>query len=546
MRLHCFPARPVVFVLLGFLAVLPAGCGAGGGDGDGVSGQPPPPLPSCANAGGPPITIEGDVRYERLVLSPTGIGPTTEMRDARFADVEIRHAVSDVCYGRDHTDANGHYSLVVLPPTGEPLKVVLLSRTSEHTDFEITVHNRNPPSGTIHDNNAVHTHEVDGFSATGNQTVDVDIPYGTGAVRPSIGFGILDVMLTCAAQVNAAASITLPELHVYCMLGNNAAIGGSSAYSHARRSISILGGAAGSEDTTDTDYFDDAVLAHEFGHFVERSTSHSQSRGGPHAGERLEPAFAWSEGQATGFGCLLLADSLYVDSMSTNGGISFAFDVENAVTQDPTGIGGELTCAEIVWDLGDGAGGIADTDGDAIALPLSDLYAAMMAIDPFTDGAYVGAFLQRIESGTSLTAGQIGALMIAPEPQGITYPLVGGDVWPTPIAVGGSDSGTCDARLSTMNVPGTNTLAASAWYRLSVPVGSTVTIDLTISSIAGSGDNLDLYLFRNTDVVNAVASSRNPGAASESIGPTSLTAGEYIIVVEAVTGNRADYTLEVN
>ena len=545
MRLRCLPIRLLVALLLCVGGLPLTGCGSAGG-GDDASPQPPPPLPACATAGGSPILVDGEIRYERLVLTGGGLGPATEMRAARFVDVEIRNAVTNDCYGRDHTNATGHFSMMIFPPVGHPLKVVVASRTSEHPEFDITVHDRNPPTGTLHDNGAVHTHEVDGFSATGNQTVDVDVPYGSGSVRPSIGFGILDVLLSCAAQVNATLGTPLPELHVYCTLGNNAAVGGSSFYNHSRRSIVVLGGAAGLEDSTDTDYFDDAVLAHEFGHFVERSTSHSQSRGGPHSGERLEPAFAWSEGQATGFGCLLLGNPHYVDSLSTSGGLQFEFNVENVVAGDPAGIGGEPTCAEIVWDLGDGAGGIADTDADGVALPLSELYGALQGISPFTDAAYIGTFLKRIESGTSLTAAQLGALMATPEAQGITYPLVGGDVWPKPIAVGGSDSGQCDARLSTMSAPGTKTLDASAWYRLSIPADTVVTIDLTISPIAGTSDNLDLYLYSNTDVINAIASSRMGGMAAESIGPISISAGEYIIVVEALPDHRADFTLEIN
>ena len=51
---------------------------------------------------------------------------------------------------------------------------------------------------------------------------------------------------------------------------------GTSLRIVAGETFTILGGSAGNLDTTDTDYFDDGVIAHEFGHFVEFNMSASR------------------------------------------------------------------------------------------------------------------------------------------------------------------------------------------------------------------------------------------------------------------------------
>jgi hypothetical protein len=92
-------------------------------------------------------------------------------------------------------------------------------------------------------------------------------------------------------------------------------------------------------------------------------------------------------------------------------------------------------------------------------------------------------------------------------------------------------------------------LSSSHWYHLTLATGTTVTIDLAITPIAGSGDDLDLFLFTNQEVaVYPVASSVHTGATAEQIQVT-LPAGTYVVRVEANcggAGNHASYVLSVN
>jgi len=537
--LRAFRATPVVAAAL--LLLLAGGCGAAGGGGGGAK-----PAGPCGSGGGPLITVSGQVHYVRLVLGAGGIGPATQTRPARFIDVEVREPGGGACFGRTSTDATGAYSLVVDPPAGSSIEVLALSRTLADPQRDVFVHEANPPFYDSHSETDVYQYASAPFTAT-TTSVGITVPYTGGpANRPAIGFGLADTLITCWDEARAALGAVLPRCHAYTRLGNNFTLGQTSYYSPGVRALAFLGGSTGLPDNSDTDYFDDAVVAHEFMHFLNRNVGYAMSRGGAHGGELLEPNFAWSEGLATGFGCLLLRDPEYVDSTSTNGGLLFRWNIENitAGQSDNGTIGDEASVSEIVYDLGDGGAGPSDGDADGVNVPYSALLAALASMDPQTDAPYVGLFLDRVVAMSALTAGDMASFLGGPpEDQQISYPLAGGDVWPTAIGIGGMATGTCDA---TVPNPCRGYLA-SRWFQLTLATAQVVTIDLSITPIPGTADDLDLYLVPNSDVNYNLASSTNSGSNPESIN-ISLTAGTYIIRVEAdcAGANRAGFTLTVH
>lgn len=65
------------------------------------------------------------------------------------------------------------------------------------------------------------------------------------------------------------------------------------------RGLYILGGRHGDTSTQDTDHFDQCVIVHEYGHFLEDIYGHSDSPGGLHNGNFvIDPRLSWSEGWA--------------------------------------------------------------------------------------------------------------------------------------------------------------------------------------------------------------------------------------------------------
>ncbi|MDF1699736.1 MAG: pre-peptidase C-terminal domain-containing protein [Planctomycetota bacterium] len=552
------PRAPALLVLLLSAALLLASCGSSGGD----TAPAGPSITTCGGAfgpcgggTGPVITIQGRILYERLLYTTSGLGPGSETRPARHIDVEVRSVGGGTCFGRASTDANGDYALLVTPDAGTQIEVAVFSRTSVSAAHDLTVHEADPPSFNVHSQNDVFCAASTAFTAQ-SRTVDLTVPYGNDPVRrPSIGFGLIDTLVGQVDGVQAALGRNLPALHAYTRIGNNASIFNTSYYSHGLQSIAILGGAAGLPDTTDTDYFDEAIVAHEFHHFVDRSISHSWSRGGAHGGQPLEPAFAWSEGLSTGFGQLMLGSRFYVDTSGTNSAfpasVLFSLDVENALLYDNNGIGDEFTMAEILWDLADDSTPAGDADADGVNVPVADLYAAIDTFDPATDGPYVGLFLQRLVAASAAidTAGMASFLdgSTGPEDQMISFPPTGSDVFPTPITVGGMHSSSVSSIPVGLGTPNPcRQLASSHWYHLNLAAAATVAIQLSITPTGGSGDDLDLFLHTNQDAFTAIAESTS-GGASETIN-ISLPAGTYIIRVEADCGsnNAASYTLTVN
>src|SRR6188474_508514 len=81
--------------------------------------------------------------------------------------------------------------------------------------------------------------------------------------------------------------------------------------------------------TSDDDGYDDTVILHEIGHFVEDMYGRSDSPGGSHDGSPTDPNLAWSEGCSTYFGMAVRGRPFYMDS---NSGGGWGYDAEETVT----------------------------------------------------------------------------------------------------------------------------------------------------------------------------------------------------------------------
>ena len=104
------------------------------------------------------------------------------------------------------------------------------------------------------------------------------------------------------------ASFVAPKVTVYWKAGLNPySYFGSptsliSFYQSGQRKLYILGGYNGNVKTVDTDHFDNSIILHEYGHFLEDVYAISESPGGSHSGAAtIDPRLAWSEGWANFF-----------------------------------------------------------------------------------------------------------------------------------------------------------------------------------------------------------------------------------------------------
>lgn len=279
---------------------------------------------SCITNGtctGSTITIVGHAFYERRELTATdGLGgkdlggPHADgsfpIRDAEYQVIkngELFHCGS--------TGSDGSYSFPV-PDDGDAYTLRVNSR-SYSADNKVSVL-ESPHTGRFYSLPIT-------FNASGASPKTVDVPRATynGEVKGG-AFNILDQIYKANLFLkNEVAGFSLSKkLTAYWKLGHNPAVyfggdadSGLSFYLTNTDSLYILGGIQGDVQNSDTDHFDDSVILHEYGHFIEDNYSASHSPGGSHNGRQvIDPRLAWSEAFATFFMSQVLGTSLYRDS----------------------------------------------------------------------------------------------------------------------------------------------------------------------------------------------------------------------------------------
>lgn len=142
-----------------------------------------------------------------------------------------------------------------------------------------------------------------GFDENGNAMGNV--------ARQSAPFAILRIVKSAADKLEAInANITMPTLNLYWSGDNLAAVGdkalGQISTSHYAGSGTFPGVFILGKADADTDEFDQGVIGHEFGHYLQAQLSFSDNPGGGHSGGQYKDAsLAYGEGYGTAVGGLL-------------------------------------------------------------------------------------------------------------------------------------------------------------------------------------------------------------------------------------------------
>jgi hypothetical protein len=131
---------------------------------------------------------------------------------------------------------------------------------------------------------------------------------------------------------------------------------------------------------TDTDEFDQHVLAHEFQHYLEDAVSRTDTVGGDHSlSENLDMRVAFSEGFSNAFSAMVLTGlvddpEIYRDSLGSAQGSEGWFDMETEEWGTP-GWYNEASVHRIAWDLFDTVSDGAD--GDAVSVGFGPMFDVM-------------------------------------------------------------------------------------------------------------------------------------------------------------------------
>jgi len=376
-------------------AALLSACGGGGGGG---GGAPPPPT----------VTISGRITFDRIPFDTVlnnGLNPAIVVNSpARQVTVQAIAATGQTVLATGTTDSSGNYSLSVPSNTSLFIRArAEMIKTDAAPTWNFSVRN-NTTAGT---NDALYA--IDGSPASSgaaNSTRDLNAPTGFGTnsytgERAAAPFAILDTVFRAKELVlTATPNAAFPELRLFWSPNNRPTVGrfcpddgdiGTSSYivfangelddcnKPNADGIYVLGDFA--NGSGDTDEFDQSVIAHEFGHYVEDRFGRTDSIGGDHGGSEtpLDLRVAFGEGWGNAFSAMSLGNPVYRDSQQ---GMQTEFFLDLEADDDLNeGWFSEISVGEILWDLFDAT----NEAGDTVALGFQPLFAVMTGAQVTTD-----------------------------------------------------------------------------------------------------------------------------------------------------------------
>lgn len=519
----------------------------------------------------PPVTVSGTVTYTRAKISTELFKldhSDTVNLPARGVVVRIVDAGNQAILAAGVTSDTGAYSFSV--PGNTSVSVQLEARLLRDGNQPLPRWNVRVQNGTG-TSLTPYRYNSPAFNSTSGSG-DVNIPMNIAAnglsttgPRHSGPFAILDTIYTVIqSTVTAVPTATFPTLSINW---GSQQEGAFFTPNPANLMISLR-----SDLSEDTDEFDQAVIAHEFTHYLQYFLSRADSLGGSHGlGDLLDPRVAFNEGFATGYGAVALDDHLYIDSFVSNGnqfigGYSVEF---NPYTVTPTtpqelSLGKGCWCSEstvwsLVWDLFD-----SNIDGaDGVQLDFPAVWEAMRGTHDTTNAfASIFSFVNAIKTVRPAQAGAIDSLVLAQnidsstiddfattethQPFANVLPLYTNITKGTPVVVRSlDDAGPNDTDKFH------NRLAAHAFVRFVAPSTETVTVTVTTSNSASTADP-DFYVYRAGAFVLA-AESESPAPLHNEVATLNVIAGATYIIdaydcangCSVVQGTTGDYNLTV-
>lgn len=305
----------------------------------------------------PTIMISGTITYDFVPANSNNIGldyANTRPEVVKNVIVELIDS-SDTTIASTSTDINGSYSFGdVTPSTSVKVRVLAKMFMSGTPSWDVkVVDNTN--------NNSLYVMEGSLLSSgTTSSTRDLHASSGWGgssysSTRTAAPFAMIDdvyhsMQTVLGADAQAVFAPLLVNWSIYNVpLSGDETLGQITTSHYTDGNLFILGDA-----DTDTDEYDDHVIAHEWGHYYEDKFSRMDSIGGSHGdGHILDIRVAFSEGWGNAFSGMALDDPVYFDTSGSNQSTGFKFDVETDTTPLSPGWYSESSIQRILYDLYD-------------------------------------------------------------------------------------------------------------------------------------------------------------------------------------------------
>ncbi len=530
-----------------------------------------PHLPSLTFS--PAVTVSGTAGFDYRL---NGNGAVTGPAAIRYAEVMVKDS-SDRIVQCAETDSAGAFSFQ-LPADGATYTVQVNTRANNSS---VKAYVMNNPTNN----------EYYFIADSVTTSADATLTFTASAVGTLEGgaFNILDRIYRanaflrdhastsdCSAFAGCTAFSVAPLAYAYWTKGFNpgeylGASTGASFYLKGTNELYILGGEDGDVDESDCDHFDNTIIIHEYGHFIENYYTVTDSPGGVHRpNQTIDPRLAWGEAWANFFNAAVNVSPVYrdtegnVDCVAPPTPCTRAFlnesledgNYDNGVDEPATGEGvfREFSITRILWDgldphPDDGTVGGTDSGADTIQSPFAEIWTVLTSTSGgFSDSSnrfrHVGLF-HKIHQ--NLSGAQDWSAIITREEQTSTLlhfatPLtLGGSCSPVNIQAEGQTDGSFE--FSNLFYDNDFYVYTHAGGVLSVTMSYTTTnadLDLIVWR--------DGYTYGNTD--DMLGSSINATDGGDEAVALAAPAGTYMINVmvnpELRRGSPSDYTLEIN
>jgi hypothetical protein len=371
------------------------------------------------------VIVSGNITFARVPFATStqdmnrGLWYATPIQQpSRGVVVRARNAGTQSVLATGSTDEQGNYSLSVTSNTNISIEVV--ARMQRDSSQALPRWDVRVQDGDTGDNPYTYI-DPNTFNSSAAPSHNVAIPTGINSsgvatgTRASGPFAILDTIYQGIQTVRGVApTINLPALIVNWGSQNTGQAAGTYFDSNPPQNISLL-----SELATDTDEFDQHVIAHEFGHYIEYNFSRADNIGGSHGlGDKLDPRVAFGEGFGYAFAAIVLNDPNARDSANDNGDLwSSLFPVEDNPATTPVSGNANYGCWcsessvwSILWDLYDSN---ADTN-DTLALGFQPIWDVLVGTQKTTP-AYttIFSFITALKAARPADAMAINALVAA-------------------------------------------------------------------------------------------------------------------------------------
>ncbi|MCC6573913.1 MAG: hypothetical protein IT462_08980 [Planctomycetes bacterium] len=495
---------------------------------EGLLGPEPGELPDPDGGASVNLTVSGRAGYYRHVPLPSGLSGYRVYEVCQFVTVQaVGWAPPHAVLGEDTSDELGRYSIDISTSADFYIRVladmdygtrITVSASTLFPLIEPVAKTRTslaPPEPILYAASSKILHRADGDQQA-DVIADTKLPYARGGA-----FSILGTFYKCLRTMEAAGVLnSLPDkLNVVWSPGNLgqyfslstssedffAAVPGTAFIFMGEGEdhyLTVSGGDPYDVQNSDHDEYDEAVLAHEFGHFIMFTTSRDQNWGGPHSGESIVPAAAYSEGLPSAIGCALLGNSAYIDTrgLPPTSELLFAFDCEDPpMVPGVEGYDAEFSVIAVGWDILDGLNGLTDFDNDGVEIDFTSFFNSLSNLatrdEPY-DIAWLASLLQQLIDDGALTIAQANDLMAS---EGAAFPPMASDLWPEDLLLPDAVTGGLDASTGPGGTPPNAELGANAnaVFRFDLATSEDVTFELEATPFVyfAANHRIDLYIY---------------------------------------------------